>query len=111
MDHDNPLLATGTSRLAQTITFAPLPDKTFGDLPFDVAATASSGLAVTFRVSGTCTLSGSTVTLTGAGSCTVTASQAGNSNYLAAPEVPQSFAINAPAPNHKVYLPLVARGH
>src|SRR4030095_9557984 len=31
---------------------------------------------------------------TGAGSCTITASQAGDANYNAATEVPQSFTIN-----------------
>src|SRR5262249_56900454 len=34
-----------------------------------------------------------TVTITGAGSCTITASQAGNANYLAAADVPQTFSI------------------
>ena len=80
----------------QTITFAALPDKTYGDPPFTVVATATSGLPVTFTVSGACTNSGTngaTVTLTGAGSCTVTAHQAGNANYNAAPDVPQTFSI------------------
>jgi len=33
------------------------------------------------------------VHLTGVGSCTITASQASDSNYNAAPDVPQSFSI------------------
>jgi beta-lactam-binding protein with PASTA domain len=37
------------------------------------------------------------VHLTGAGSCTITASQAGDANYNAAPEVSRSFSI-APMP-------------
>jgi hypothetical protein len=77
----------------QTITFAPLPDKTTNDPPFTVSATASSGLAVTFGVTGNCTIAGTTVTITGAGSCTVTASQSGNSNFNAAPDVPRTFNI------------------
>ena len=56
-------------------------DKTYGDPDFDVSATASSGLAVSFGASGSCTVSGQTVHLTGAGTCTITASQAGNANY------------------------------
>jgi len=77
----------------QTIAFAPLAGKTFGDPDFTVSATASSGLPVGFTATGNCTLSGTTVHITGAGSCTVTASQAGNSAYSAAPSVSQTFAI------------------
>jgi hypothetical protein len=77
----------------QTISFATLPAKTFGDADFTVSATASSGLTVLFAASGNCTVSGSTVHLTGAGSCTVTASQPGNSTYGAAPDVARTFAI------------------
>jgi hypothetical protein len=77
----------------QTITFGALAGKTFGDADFGVSASASSGLGVTFGGSGSCTVSGTTVHITGAGSCTVTASQAGNTNFNAAPAVPQTFAI------------------
>ena len=77
----------------QTISFADLADKTYGDAPFGVSATATSGLAVSFSATGTCSLTGSTVTITGAGSCTVTASQAGGGNYTAAPPVERSFSI------------------
>jgi hypothetical protein len=78
----------------QTITFGALANKTFGDADFAVSANASSGLAVSFAASGNCTITGSTVRITGAGSCTLTASQAGNTNYNAAPNVAQSFTIN-----------------
>src|SRR5215510_10056655 len=77
----------------QTINFAPLAGKTFGDPDFNVSATASSGLAVSFSALGNCTVSGSTVHITGAGSCTITASQGGDGNYNPAPDVPQSFSI------------------
>jgi hypothetical protein len=79
----------------QTITFGPLADKTTSDPPFPVNATASSGLPVSFAASGQCTVSGNTVTITAAGSCTITASQSGNSNYNAAPNVQQSFNITS----------------
>ena len=83
---------------AQTITFAALPNRTLGDPPFQVSATASSGLAVTFKASGKCAVSGTSVTLSGqAGSCTIVAAQAGDSSYNAAPVVSRSFAINSPA--------------
>jgi len=79
---------------SQTITFGALANKTYGDAPFAVSATGgASGHAVTFAASGACTIAGSTVTITGAGSCTVTASQAGDGNYSAAADVPQSFSV------------------
>ena len=80
----------------QTIAFAALPGKMYGNPPFTVVATATSSLPVTFTVSGACTNSGAngaTVTLTGVGSCTVTAHQRGNVFYNAAPDVPQTFSI------------------
>ena len=77
----------------QTISFGAPADKTFGDADFTLSATATSGLAVSFAVSGQCTVSGATVDITGAGSCTVTASQAGNANYNAAADVQRSFLI------------------
>lgn len=81
----------------QTISFGALAGRTFGDAPFSVAATASSGLAVSFSIaSGPATISGSTVTITGAGTIVVRASQAGNANYNAAPNVDQNVVV-APA--------------
>src|SRR5207244_4935124 len=49
----------------QTISFGALAGKTFGDAPFPVSATATSGLAVSFssQSSGTCTVSGTTLTI------------------------------------------------
>lgn len=78
---------------SQTITFAALGGKSFGDADFGVNATASSGLAVSFSAAGSCTSNGALIHLTSAGSCTVTASQAGNDDYDAAPDVEQGFAI------------------
>jgi len=71
-----------TAKSSQTISFTPIPDKKLTDAPFQLTATASSGLAVTFEVvSGPATISGSTLTITGVGSVTVRATQAGNSDY------------------------------
>ena len=77
----------------QTITFTVLPNRTFGDPPFAVTATASSGLAVSFSAAGRCAAEGNTITVTGAGGCSITASQAGDANYLPALDVTQSFSI------------------
>jgi hypothetical protein len=80
----------------QTISFGALADKVVGDPDFMVSATASSGLAVSFTASGSCTVSGASVHITGAGTCTITASQPGDANYTAAPDVARSFSIRAP---------------
>jgi len=81
------------AKASQTISFGALASKTYGDPSFSVSATASSGLVVSFSASGNCAIATTTVTITGAGSCTITASQAGGANYLAAPNVPQTFTI------------------
>jgi hypothetical protein len=83
----------------QTITFNPLADKTVDDPDFNVSSTASSTLTVSFAALGQCSVSGTSVHLTGTGGCTITASQAGDNNYNAAPDVPRSFNINAPSVN------------
>ena len=83
----------------QSITFGSLSNKTYGDPSFNVSASASSGLAISFSVvSGPATISGSTVTLTGTGTVTIRASQSGNSNYNAASPVDRSFVVDPPLP-------------
>jgi hypothetical protein len=88
--------APGTLTVAianQTISFTAIPGHTFGDAPFTVSATASSGLPVTFSVvSGPVTLSGNTVTIVGAGSVTLRAAQAGNVDF-AAGNANQTFTV------------------
>src|SRR5262249_21069901 len=81
--------------VAQTILFGALSNKTFGDPDFDLTATASSGLAVSYTTltSGSCTVTGVALHIAGAGLCTVAAHQAGNTNYTAAQDVNQSFSI------------------
>jgi hypothetical protein len=82
------------NKLTQTITFDPISDKVYGDLPFTVSATASSGLTVTFDiVSGPATIAGNTITLTGPGTVTVRAVQEGNNEYLAA-SATNSFVVS-----------------
>ena len=85
--------------LQQTISFNSVPGQTVGRT-VALAATASSGLAVSFASStpGVCSVSGNTAAMVAAGTCTVTASQAGNGTYAAAAPVSQSFAVSAAAP-------------
>ena len=77
----------------QSILFAPIPGKTWGDPDFALSATASPGLPVGFTASGPCTLSGTTVRITDVGSCTITATQFGSATVNAAPAVSQTFTI------------------
>ena len=80
----------------QTITFAALSDKTYGDADFNLTGTSSSGLGLSYSSSdeGVATISGNTVTIAGAGTTTITASQPGNGNYSAAEDVQQVLTVN-----------------
>jgi len=82
-------------RSNQTITFGSLGTMTYGDPSFTLAATASSGLTVTYSVvSGPATVTGNSVTLSGPGTVTIRASQAGDANFYPAADVDQSFTVN-----------------
>ncbi|MGO4255452.1 beta strand repeat-containing protein [Marmoricola sp. RAF53] len=84
------------TRTDQTVSFTSTAPTaaTFNGSSYTVAATATSGLAVTFTVSGACTISGTTVSFNnGAGICTINANQAGNAAYNAAPQVQQAFTV------------------
>ncbi len=85
-------------KLAQTITFNALPSRNLGDPPFNISATASSGLPVSFAslTTSVCTVAGSTVTLVAAGACTIRATQAGDTTYAPAPAVDRSFSVIGP---------------
>ena len=85
----------------QYITFDPLSPQQYGDAPFPISATASSGLPVNFSLlSGPAQLSGNIVTLTNWGSVVIRASQPGNNLYAAASNVDQSLLVAAPDTNH-----------
>ena len=79
----------------QSISFATLPNKTFGDAPFVLTASSSAGLPVLFSVSSPLlTINNDTVTIHGAGTVHITAYNNGNSNYLKADSVIQILTIN-----------------
>ncbi len=90
-------ITTLMSAASQTITFtvsAPA-SAAYGSM-FTVAASASSGLPVTFISAGSCTNLGATYTMTSStGTCSVIANQAGNGTYSPAPQVTQT--VNATA--------------
>lgn len=82
-------------RAWQGIDFPALSAKTLGDAPFEIGATASSGLPVSFesRTELVCTVAEDTVTLIGAGTCTIRASQPGDDVYIPAADVDRSLAV------------------
>ena len=83
------------SSVPQTITFAALANVAFGVAPFTLAATSTSGLAVSFgsTTASVCTVTGNTATVVGAGSCSIVASQQGDATYSAAAPVTRSFTV------------------
>ncbi len=89
-------LNVSASLTQQTITFGALSAKTTGDAPFDLTATASSGLTLSYASSNTAvaTVLGSTVTIVSGGTTDITASQSGNGTYAAAPNVIQTLTVN-----------------
>lgn len=71
----------------QVITISPILSKTVDSPPFDVEASVSSNLPLTYSITGPAAISGTKVTLDGSpGTVTMTVSQAGNENYKAVKE-------------------------
>lgn len=84
------------AKAPQTITFTDPSDTTYSAAgTFEAPANSNSSLAVTINsiTPSICSVSGQTVTILTAGNCALTASQAGNSNYLAANDVSQIINI------------------
>jgi len=79
----------------QTITFNTIPNKNIGDPDFNLTATASSGLPVSFTSSDptVASVTGTLVHIVGAGTTVITASQAGSVNWNPAPDVPQNLTV------------------
>jgi Right handed beta helix region/Secretion system C-terminal sorting domain len=97
-------LTLTVNKASQTINFAALDPKTTSTADFALTATASSTLAVTYTSSNTAVAevywnSGWKVKIKGEGNTNITASQTGDSNYLAATNVVQQLTIiGAPLP-------------
>ncbi len=79
----------------QLISFAALADRRFDESPVSVAATASSGLTVTFTSAtpAVCSVAGASVTFVSVGSCTINADQGGSGTWNPAPQVQRSFQV------------------
>ena len=89
------------ARAPQSVSFvsAAPTGAVVGGATYLPTATSSSGLPVTFSIdpasSGVCVISAGSVSFTHAGTCTVDADQAGDGDYLAAPQAQQSFSVAA----------------
>ncbi|MEE9325677.1 MAG: DUF1566 domain-containing protein, partial [Cocleimonas sp.] len=85
----------GNEKADQTISFNPPATKTTDDAPFEISASATSELAVSFSSTtpAVCTVNVNTVTIGSAGNCIINASQSGNSLYNPAPSVTQTIVI------------------
>ena len=83
------------NKASQTITFGALVEKDVNDPAFTIAATATSALPVSFSSSATSVaiVAGNTITIMGPGTTTIKAMQAGNGNFLAAADAPQTLTI------------------
>jgi len=91
------VIEIATLKEAQDISFDPVDDKIYGDAEFDLVATASSALPVSFTSSADsiATISGTTVTIVGAGMLTITAIQNGDAMYDTAAPVAQDVLVSA----------------
>jgi hypothetical protein len=84
----------------QAISFANPGAQSLAAPSVALTASSSSGLAVTLTSAtpSVCTVAGSIATLLAAGTCTIDADQAGDADFNAAPQVPQSFTVSAGDP-------------
>jgi hypothetical protein len=87
-------------RAPQSISFGTLPPHAYGDAPFAIPVSSSSGLPVTITssASSVARVSGITLTITGAGPTLLTAYQPGDGNYLPAEFVQASYTVSKGQP-------------
>lgn len=92
---------TVTTRVigTQSINFPALAPVAIDDGPLTLQASASSGLPVSFAISTPtyCALTGNTLSLLKTGTCSITATQSGNTDYMASEPVTQDLMILPPA--------------
>jgi len=82
-------------KATNTITFAPIVNQTYTSL-VELAATANSGLTVTFAVdTGPASINAATnLSFSATGIVSIVASQIGNTNWLVAPDVTNTFLVD-----------------
>ncbi|WP_337842696.1 Ig-like domain-containing protein [Rheinheimera sp.] len=80
----------------QTINFGNPGSQNFGTTPTLTASSSAGGgypVSFTSATTSVCTVTGTTVTFVTAGTCTINANQAGDTSFLPAPQVSQSFTV------------------
>lgn len=87
------------TRSAQTISFTGPSSQTFLTTPLNITGSSNRGLTVAFTSTTPtiCSVSGTAVTMLSSGTCTLQADQPGDSMFLPASAVTQSFAISRSA--------------
>ena len=80
----------------QEIVFPPINERTYGDPPFEIIASACSGLDIGFTSSNpqVARIDGKMVTITGAGGAVITASQGGSGELDQAPDVSRTVTVH-----------------
>ncbi|MGB4776030.1 MAG: MBG domain-containing protein, partial [Daejeonella sp.] len=84
----------------QTISFASILPKAYGDAAFNLGpVNSSAGLAVTYTAAdpAVVNIAGNVATILKAGTTVITASQAGNANFNPAPDVEQTLTVSPKA--------------
>jgi len=84
------------AKVAQTITFNALEEKTYGDSDFELAAVSTSALSISYVSTdkSVAMITGSTVTILGAGTTTIIASQQGYDDYNTAVDISRQLVVN-----------------
>lgn len=81
--------------VAQSLNFPAIASHQFGDAPFALLGTSTSGLPVVYSIlSGPGSIQGNIYTVTGIGTVTIQASQPGDNTYDTAAYVTQTFQVN-----------------
>jgi alpha-tubulin suppressor-like RCC1 family protein len=93
-------------RTANVMTFT-AADRAYSATPFALAASATSGLPVSYSAmpASVCTVSGSNLTMVNVGNCQITATQAGSSTVAAAAPVVVTMAIGKASQTIALNLP------
>jgi hypothetical protein len=86
--------AIGHGKAPQEIRFPSIPPQEYRLEPIRLRAKATSGLPVTYGVSGPCSVDGVSLTLTGIGRCEVTAFQPGDETWAEAGPLTRAFRIS-----------------
>ncbi|NJO69266.1 MAG: T9SS type A sorting domain-containing protein, partial [Bacteroidetes bacterium] len=89
------------NKATQTLSFAPIPVKSFGDQPFTPDASSSVGLPVEFSTdnSNVAVVVDNKIYMVGIGIANITASQGGSSNYLGAVAAKQMLIVKKASQN------------